>query len=226
MTAWKKLVDHSVSPVIASRVGRNDGEADFERTSTSIRVSSGEYVDLLNPVPDMIYLWDIGYALARLPRYTAHAAGRYPVGQHLLRASYMAHPGDWRLAWELLMHDATEAYVTDVSRPLKATLRVEDGPETSVYDRVERRVRSAIAAKYLMKSTEPDRVKFYDSRLGDHERTFVFDDESEADPLTVQLCFFARAYDLAPNAHIAAEALECFRETARLRYNAIQDVAQ
>lgn len=123
---------------------------------TWIQTWKGKAVDLLDPRPEQICIEDIAHALARICRYTGHTDEHYSVAQHsVLVAEHV--PEDIRLA--ALLHDAAEAYVQDVSRPLKQALRiVSDRMNTpSAYDLIESQISDAIALKFG--------VSFDDSRL-------------------------------------------------------------
>lgn len=64
---------------------------------------------------------DISIALSRVARFGGHTAQPYSVAEHSLVVSSMLlrQFGDARLALVGLLHDATEAYIGDMVRPLK-----------------------------------------------------------------------------------------------------------
>lgn len=84
-----------------------------------ISTRSGRHFYLLDPRPEDIDLEDIAHALANQCRYNGHTETFYSVAQHSVLLSLLVRPQDAILA---LMHDATEAYVGDVVRPLKALI--------------------------------------------------------------------------------------------------------
>lgn len=89
--------------------------------------SSGREVYLLDPRPEDIVVDDIAHALACLNRWTGHAWGCYSVAQHCLHVSRIAQqiaPPEFREQARVygLLHDAPEAYLGDVSRPLRSLL--------------------------------------------------------------------------------------------------------
>jgi ParB/RepB/Spo0J family partition protein len=103
-------------------------------TAPTILVRSGIYFDFSNPLPAQVRIEDIAHALANLCRFNGHTKHFYSVAQHCIEASYIVPPA---YALQALLHDAAEAYLGDVTRPLKARL-----PDYKVF---ERRVEDAIA---------------------------------------------------------------------------------
>lgn len=86
---------------------------------TWILTHSGKRLDLLSPDPDVITAFDIAHALARINRFTGHTKVAYTVAEHSIRVAALVDP-EWRL--QALLHDAAEAYIGDISSPLKALL--------------------------------------------------------------------------------------------------------
>lgn len=68
-----------------------------------------------------IRIEDIGHSLAQINRYTGHACRPYSVAEHSLLVADIAAAAEMRPVVQLaaLMHDAHEAYVGDVSSPVK-----------------------------------------------------------------------------------------------------------
>jgi len=94
--------------------------------NTKIRTASGKLVDLLNPQPNDIDFRDIGHALSHLCRFTGHTKYFYSVAQHsLMMAEIVSHPA----RNYALLHDAKEAFIQDLSTPLKHALeyKIEGG---------------------------------------------------------------------------------------------------
>lgn len=109
-----------------------------------IQLRSGAFLDLENPAPRLITLADIAYATARICRYTGHTSRHTSVAEHSVHVSLICPP---EVAYEALLHDAAEAYVGDVSGPLKRLL-----PDFVV---VEQRMRAAIAERFGLGSVWP-----------------------------------------------------------------------
>ena len=120
----------------------------------SIRTFSGKYFDFEQMDPDTICIDDIAHALAHIPRWTGHTAQPYSVGQHCIMAAFAVDSG-YKL--DALLHDATEAYMNDIARPLKSLL-----PD---YKALEERLHGVIAEKFGLISPMPDAVKFQDWTL-------------------------------------------------------------
>lgn len=73
----------------------------------------------LDPRPEDIHLEDIAVALSNLNRFGGHTRWPYSVGQHsILVANHCLRTE----ALAGLLHDATEAYLVDVPRPIKRHL--------------------------------------------------------------------------------------------------------
>ena len=70
----------------------------------------------LQPVPDQIRIEDIAHALSMICRFGGHSRDFYSVAEHSLLVSYACDPKD---ALAGLLHDAAEAYVGDLIRPIK-----------------------------------------------------------------------------------------------------------
>lgn len=126
---------------------------------SKIQTRSGIWFDLEHPRPEDVHIEDIAAALSKLCRYGGHSSRFYSVGEHcLLIARALLHDGyDKRVALAGLLHDASEAYVCDVPRPLKQLL--------SEYKAIEERVQRVIAARYGIDFPFPEVVHEYDERI-------------------------------------------------------------
>lgn len=112
-------------------------------SSTSIRVfPSGTLVDLANPNPDDISLGDIVHHLSHCNRFSGGTRIPYSVAEHsvLVCRILMLSRMPASVCWAGLMHDAAEAYLGDVSTPLKSML-----PE---YLALEQKWEEAIGKKF------------------------------------------------------------------------------
>lgn len=107
----------------------------FEGTS-AIETYSGLAIDPLNPEPSMIRIEDVAHGLANTCRYAGQCRFYYSVATHAVYVSRELADHDPIVQLYGLFHDASEAYITDVPRPVKREL-----PE---YDRIERDVLAAV----------------------------------------------------------------------------------
>lgn len=100
---------------------------------TWILTSQGHRFDLLDPKPSMIDPRDIAHALAHLCRFNGHTGTHYSVAQHSYLVATLV-PDEDKL--HALLHDATEAYIGDMVRPLKAVMPLYRGVEEQVWHAV------------------------------------------------------------------------------------------
>jgi len=89
-----------------------------ERNGYWMEVYSGIRFYPFDPKEEEIDIIDIAHALSNLCRFSGHTKKFYSVGQHCILVSELC--GEYKL--EGLMHDASEAYLSDVPRPVKMML--------------------------------------------------------------------------------------------------------
>jgi len=132
---------------------------------------SGNRINFLTPDPEMVSIIDIAYGLSNICRFAGHTRQYYSVAQHSVNVSLLIRPD---LALEGLLHDAAEAYIGDVSSPLKQLL-----PE---YREIEARVECAIREKFGIKGPPAPEVKTADllALRSEHSRFMPQDPESLA----------------------------------------------
>lgn len=122
----------------------------------------------LDPSPEDISIKDIARALSMMCRYNGHVQFFYSVAQHCcLMVDALRTEGvcdAQTLLWALL-HDASEAYIADIVRPVK--------PFLSNYAALETRIMGAVCAKYGLPPVMPDIVKIADARILADEKKFV-----------------------------------------------------
>ena len=80
--------------------------------------------DPLRPKAELVDIQDIAHALSMLCRANGHFRSFYSVGQHCINCAKEAAARGYspRLQLACLLHDASEAYLSDVTRPVKAEL--------------------------------------------------------------------------------------------------------
>lgn len=119
----------------------------------------------LDPRAKDVDIVDIAHALAHQCRYAGHCNAFYSVAQHSVLVA-QAVPEDIRL--EALLHDASEAYLVDVPRPVKRFLLG--------YREAEERVERAIAARFGLAYPWDARIKEVDDRILHDERAALMGD--------------------------------------------------
>lgn len=127
-------------------------------TPGKIRTFSGKYIDPFNPDPEAITIEDIAHSLSQQPRFGGHLPEFYSVGQHSV-ICMMEAPTNLKL--EALMHDASEAYLLDMPKPIKDRL-----PE---YKKVEEGLMRVIAAKFGFRYPLDPVVKSIDEHVLERE---------------------------------------------------------
>lgn len=133
--------------------------------------------------PEDIDPVDIAHALSLICRYGGHVNRFYSVAEHCVLLSQHV-PAGYAL-WALL-HDATEAYVGDMVRPLKQHM--------PAYCDVEDRLMTVIARRFgLYGAAIPDVVRDADSRILLDERAVLMSappqpwGQDELEPLGVEV---------------------------------------
>lgn len=101
-----------------------------------ILTSTGKRFDLFKVDADMIDPRDISHSLAHLCRFNGHTREFYSVAQHSCIVAELV-PEKYKLA--ALLHDATEAYLGDMTRPLKQWMPYYRGVEDTLWERVSER---------------------------------------------------------------------------------------
>lgn len=125
-----------------------------QRIGDYIQTYSGHQFWPLDPAVDEVFIEDIAHALSMTCRYCGHCLRFYSVAEHcVLMARYIEQP--YKL-WALL-HDASEAYIADVSRPVKKDL--------CGYQRIEANLMYVILKRYGLDQGMPVRVKEVDNSM-------------------------------------------------------------
>ncbi len=121
-----------------------------------IQLYSGRKFYPLDPRVEDIDINDIAHSLAHQCRFTGHVKSFYSVAQHSVMVSYLC--GAENALWGLL-HDASEAYLVDVPKPLKRL------PLFQAYRDLEHKVQEVICLKFKLSLKEPPAVKEADIQM-------------------------------------------------------------
>jgi len=119
----------------------------------TIMLRSGAWFDFCAPADSDFTIEDIAQGLANICRYSGQCSSFYSVAEHSVLVSEVAAGFEF----EGLLHDAAEAFIGDITRPLKQIL-----PE---YKRIEREVETAIFERFGISSMPAPEVKSADLRV-------------------------------------------------------------
>lgn len=119
-----------------------------------IRTYSGINFTIFDTNPKQILIEDIAHSLSHLCRYGGHSKTFYSVAQHSMAVSCLVKPENALCA---LLHDATEAYLCDVPRPIKYKLKD--------YIVMENKLYKTIAEKFDLPLNIPEEVHEIDSLM-------------------------------------------------------------
>lgn len=98
---------------------------------------------------------DIAHALSLINRFDGATIEAYSVAQHCVLVSEIVPP---EMALQGLLHDAAEAYVGDVGRPLKDALEILTG-NRNPFKPIEQKVAAAIGRRFQVELVDlPEEV--------------------------------------------------------------------
>ena len=138
--------------------------ADWRRKDAICTVS-GKVIRPLEPSSNDIAIEDIAHALANSCRFTGHTTSFYSVAQHSVLVSEFVEARammEWAATeqevpglclWSLL-HDGSEAYLSDIARPIKRF----QGDFGKIYGEIEENLMKAIAEKFDLPWPMPEVV--------------------------------------------------------------------
>lgn len=119
---------------------------------TWILTHTGRKFDPMEPRAEDVDTLDIAHSLAHLCRFNGHVSRFYSVAEHSVHVASLVSREN-QLAG--LLHDAAEAYIGDITRPLKGALNeLTDG----VLRIIEQGVHIAVCDRFGIPYTIPDEV--------------------------------------------------------------------
>lgn len=122
----------------------------------------------MDPRPDEIALEDIAHSLSMQCRYAGHCVRFYSVAEHSVHIA--RHVSEANKRWALV-HDAPEAFLVDVPRPVKPYL-------TGYYEH-EARIMVAICQRFNLPLAMPNEVHAADHGIIADERSNLSECEAE-----------------------------------------------
>jgi len=101
-----------------------------------IETASGKHFNYFDTKPEDIDINDIAHALGMACRFSGHVSHFYSVAEHSVHCSYIVPKED---ALAALLHDSSEAYISDIAKPIKEYmgnyLTIEDNIMQSIANR-------------------------------------------------------------------------------------------
>lgn len=109
-----------------------------------------------DPDIDKIHIEDIAHALSLLCRANGHIDTFFSIARHSINCAVEAKARGYtaRVQLACLIHDASEAYISDITRPVKSYLEE--------YRIIEKRLQDVIYTKYLGAPIEGDEFELMD----------------------------------------------------------------
>jgi uncharacterized protein len=144
--------------------GGSAKEGGFFTTFTGIRINP------INPDINAINITDIARALSNCCRFGGHVRKFYSIAQHSVIVSNLCDPED---ALEGLLHDASEAYLGDMVRPLKYS------DSMIAFREAEDIMEGVIAARFNLRHPMPTSVKRADDIAVVAEALYLFEPQPQ-----------------------------------------------
>lgn len=180
------------------------------------QVHSGIGFYPLDPRPEEVTIEDIAWHLAYINRFAGAAKFGVSVAAHSLVVEKLygrlrpdASPKGCAFA---LLHDAAEAYIGDITRPVKQAIRHVAG---NVLDQIERRILDAISARFGLWQFGRGELHEADSMACAIEREFFLEpahfEWAALPPIPDDARELAQVYGYAPD-YVRRLFLQRFRE--------------
>ena len=121
----------------------------------------------LEPEPDQICIEDIAQALSMNCRFSGHVSKFYSVAEHCCIIGDLVEAADKSSSEVLaaLLHDASEAYICDIPRPIK--------PYLANYFDMELKIEKVIQQKYNI-TAKTELIDYYDYHICGEEARQLF----------------------------------------------------
>lgn len=166
-----------------------------------ITTYTGKHFDPTSPDPTLIDIRDVAHALSLMTRGNGHVKTFFSVGQHCINCAREAEARGYskRVVLACLLHDASEAYMSDVPRPFK--------PFLPQYLELEDQLLDIIFEKYLGSSlTEEETVlvKEIDDDLLYYDLKILLNEPSdrEAPELKITLDYTVVPFEQVENTYL------------------------
>lgn len=128
-----------------------------------IKTNQGITISLLKPELANIDILDIANALSKICRFGGNINEFYSVAQHSVLVTHLA-PKDLKKA--ALLHDAAEAYLGDVVKPLKHII-------SDLYTPIEQQFEAVIFERFNVPIDQLEQIKQYDKLALEYEADYL-----------------------------------------------------
>lgn len=171
-----------------------------------ITTYGGTHFFPLQPEADKIYIEDIAHALSLICRGNGHVKHFFSVGQHCINCAMEAEARGYsrRVCLACLLHDASEAYLSDVPSPFKKNM--------PAYRKLEQRMLEIIYEKYLgspLTKAEEKLVKAIDEDMLYFDLLILLNEPSDREEPEMKSHF---SEDFVPFDEVERRYLEIFRK--------------
>lgn len=169
-----------------------NSEGLFVGNPNNMRTWTGRRIDPLTMTSADVDIKDIAHALARQCRYNGHTWGHLSVARHSLWVSdHLIDKYGIVLGAAGLLHDAAEAYVGDMIRPLKNHPALG-----AAFAEIEHHVEDAIAVRFGVVLSDPlikqaDRYVLLNIEMGGPRAQYMWDSTYNEDELAFLKQFVA-----------------------------------
>lgn len=134
---------------------------------------TGRHFTPLAPRAEDVDIKDIAHSLSMQCRYNGHSQVFYSVAEHSV---LMSRQVSGKAALYALMHDAAEAYLSDIVTPIKKYLRLE-AVEKEIWHAVQRKFGVVLTPEVI------GEVELADLKMLATEKNQIINDEGEWAPL-------------------------------------------
>ncbi|MBQ7776209.1 MAG: hypothetical protein IJ379_09835 [Lachnospiraceae bacterium] len=169
-----------------------------------ITTYTGIHFEPTEPDADKLNIQDIAHALSLICRGNGHVKTFFSVGQHCIRCALEAEARGYsgRVVLACLLHDASEAYMSDVPRPFKKYLKE--------YKEFEEKLLEVVYTKYLgstLTKEEEALIKEIDDELLYFDMLYLLGEHMREEPPVLKTSF---TYEFVPFEAVEKAYLEVF----------------
>lgn len=172
--------------------------------SDYITTYGGTHFSPTNPKMEDFYISDAAHALSLICRGNGHVKQFFSVGQHCINCALEAEARGYskRVILACLLHDASEAYMSDVPRPFKKYLKEYIGFEENLL--------SLIYRKYLgsdLTEEEQKLIRQIDNDILTYDLFYLLGEGREEDLPQMKHDF---SYEMLPFEEVEQEYMRLF----------------